>query len=232
MQGRTQEGISLLEESANFLNDYNLFRGHLWWHLAIFKYSSRAFDEVLELLDREIYPTSSSFYLDIQNGASLLLRLEAQGVSVGMERWERLSSRFVANGSPKTQSGFTTVHQVLAFAAYRTRFCRRRNDQLCERAGSVWFTASPVGGSDFRSSCRWFPRASSACSRFAVVVATRVWPAWSQPCTARSLSTHDDLSRNATRRLAANPATFERTQHRSILEPSKFGSTRRACAAN
>ena len=113
MQGRTQEGISLLEESANFLNDYNLFRGHLWWHLAIFKYSSRAFDEVLELLDREIYPTSSSFYLDIQNGASLLLRLEAQGVSVGTERWERLAQGSLQTATQNT-IWFTTVHQVLA----------------------------------------------------------------------------------------------------------------------
>jgi len=112
-QGRKQEGISLLEESGKFLNDYNLFRGHLWWHLAIFKYSSRAFDEVLELLDREIYPTSSSFYLDIQNGASLLLRLEAQGVSVGMERWERLAQGSLQTATQNT-IWFTTAHQVLA----------------------------------------------------------------------------------------------------------------------
>ncbi len=96
-----------------FLNDYNLFRGHLWWHLAIFKYSSRAFDEVLELLDREIYPTRSSFYLDIQNGASLLLRLEAQGVSVGTERWERLAQGSLQTATQNTV-WFTTAHHVLA----------------------------------------------------------------------------------------------------------------------
>lgn len=113
MQGRKQEGISLLEESGRFLNDYNLFRGHLWWHLAIFKFSAGAFDEALELLDREIYPKSSSFFLDIQNAVSLMLRLEIQGVSVGMERWERLAQASLQTATQNT-IWFTTVHQVFA----------------------------------------------------------------------------------------------------------------------
>lgn len=113
MQGRQAEGMSLLEASGDFLNDYNLFRGHLWWHLALFKYSAGAFDEALDLLDREIYPKSSSFFLDIQNGASLLYRLELQGVSVGMERWERLAQGSLQSATQNTV-WFTTVHQVLA----------------------------------------------------------------------------------------------------------------------
>jgi tetratricopeptide (TPR) repeat protein len=113
MQTRRREGISLLEQSAKFLNDYNLFRGHLWWHLAMFKYSEQAYDEVLELLDREIYPKSSSFYLDIQNGASLLVRLELQGVAVGTERWERLAQASLLTSTQNT-IWFTTLHHVLA----------------------------------------------------------------------------------------------------------------------
>jgi hypothetical protein len=117
MQGRKQEGTSLLEESGNFLKDYNLFRGHLWWHLAIFKYSARAFDEALELLDREIYPKNSAFFLDIQNAVSLMIRLEIQGVSVGTERWERLAQGALQTATQNT-IWFTTVHQV--FALQRT----------------------------------------------------------------------------------------------------------------
>ncbi len=113
MQGRQAEGLSLLEASGDFLNDYNLFRGHLWWHLALFKYSAGAFDEALELLDREIYPKSSSFFLDIQNGASLLFRLELQGVAVGTERWERMAQGALQAATQNTV-WFTTVHQVLA----------------------------------------------------------------------------------------------------------------------
>ncbi len=77
------EGIELLSDAARFLNDYNLFRGHLWWHLSLFKLSQGRFDEVLDLFDREVYPQSSTFYLDVQNGASLLAR------------WERLAQASV-----------------------------------------------------------------------------------------------------------------------------------------
>lgn len=83
MQGRAREGIELLSDAARFLNDYNLFRGHLWWHLSLFKLSQGRFDEVLDLFDREVYPQSSTFYLDVQNGASLLAR------------WERLAQASV-----------------------------------------------------------------------------------------------------------------------------------------
>jgi tetratricopeptide (TPR) repeat protein len=113
MQGRTDEGIELLEDAARFLNDYNLFRGHLWWHLSLFKFTRGRFDEVLELFDREIYPQESTFYLDIQNGVSLLARMEFQGVQVGRERWERLAQASLASATQCTL-WFTAMHHVIA----------------------------------------------------------------------------------------------------------------------
>jgi len=113
MQGRCQEGIELLGDAARFLDDYNLFRGHLWWHLSLFKLSQSRFDEALELFDREIYPQTSTFYLDVQNGASLLARLEAQGVEVGLERWERLAQGSLPNATQNT-IWFTSMHHVMA----------------------------------------------------------------------------------------------------------------------
>jgi tetratricopeptide (TPR) repeat protein len=113
MQGRTGEGIELLEDAARFLNDYNLFRGHLWWHLSLFKVTRGCFDEALELFDREIYPKESTFYLDIQNGVSLLARLEFQGVNVGPERWERLAQASLASAVQCTL-WFTAMHHVMA----------------------------------------------------------------------------------------------------------------------
>ncbi len=113
MQGRVEEGVELLGEAARFLDDYNLFRGHLWWHLGLFRLTQGDLDAALELFDREIYPQPSGFYLDVQNGASLLARLEFQGVDVGSERWARL-----AEGSLKTHTQttlwFTAMHQVMA----------------------------------------------------------------------------------------------------------------------
>jgi len=113
MQDRRREGVELLQQAATFLNNYNLFRGHLWWHLAMFKYAQGAYDEILQLVDREIYPKSSGFYLDIQNAASLLLRLELQGVAVGTERWERIAQASLQTATQNT-IWFTTVHHVLA----------------------------------------------------------------------------------------------------------------------
>ena len=113
MQGRTREGVELLSDAARFLNDYNLFRGHLWWHLGLFKFSQARFDEVLELFDREIYPKSSIFYLDIQNGVSLLARLELQGVGVGLARWERLAQASLRSATLSTV-WFTAMHHVMA----------------------------------------------------------------------------------------------------------------------
>ena len=113
MQGRVQEGIEVLGDAARFLNDYNLFRGHLWWHLSLFKLSQARFDEALDLFDREVYPQSSAFYLDVQNGASLLARLEFQGVDVGPARWERLAQASLRNATQST-IWFTSMHHVMA----------------------------------------------------------------------------------------------------------------------
>jgi len=113
MQSRVQEGVELLGDAAHFLKDYNLFRGHLWWHLSLFKISQSRFDEVLDLFDREVYPQSSAFYLDVQNGASLLARLEFQGVDVGLARWERLAQASLRNATQST-IWFTSLHHVMA----------------------------------------------------------------------------------------------------------------------
>ena len=113
MQSRVREGIELLSDAAGFLNDYNLFRGHLWWHLGLLKFSQGRFDEVLDLFDREVYPKSSTFYIDVQNGASLLARLEFQGVEVGLARWERLAQASLRNATQSTV-WFTSMHHVMA----------------------------------------------------------------------------------------------------------------------
>ncbi len=115
MQDRVAEGVELLSDAAEFLDDYNLFRGHLWWHLCLFKITQSRFDEVLELFDREVFPKPSGFYLDIQNGASVLARLEFQGVDVGLARWERLAQGSLPNATQST-IWFTSMHHVMALA--------------------------------------------------------------------------------------------------------------------
>jgi tetratricopeptide (TPR) repeat protein len=113
MQSRIDEGIELLEDAAQFLNDYNLFRGHLWWHLSLYRHARGEFDAALELFDAEIFPKSSTFYLDIQNAAALLVRLEFQGVDVGAARWERIAEA-AAESATTCTLWFTAMHDVIA----------------------------------------------------------------------------------------------------------------------
>ncbi|WP_028025378.1 tetratricopeptide repeat protein [Enterovibrio calviensis] len=89
MNARTDEGIVWIEERHGRLPTHNAFVGHIWWHLGLFHLEKGNIDKVLSLFDQYIYPEASSFYLNVQNGASLLKRLEFVGVDVG-HRWERL----------------------------------------------------------------------------------------------------------------------------------------------
>jgi tetratricopeptide (TPR) repeat protein len=90
MQGRLEEGINWLNYPADHWQDRNPFRGHLWWHRALYSHELGDYDQVLELYDRSIRVEKNAFYLDIQNQASLLMRLEFQGVDIG-QRWVELA---------------------------------------------------------------------------------------------------------------------------------------------
>ena len=114
MRGQSLAGDHAISTVGKRLNDFNLFRGHLWWHLALFRLAQGRDKEALQLFDEEIFPGPSAFYLDLQNAASLLARLEIQGVNVG-ERWER-----VAQAAEQTMGQhlvvFTAPHQVMALS--------------------------------------------------------------------------------------------------------------------
>ena len=68
----------------------NPMREHLWWHLAMFEVERGRHARVLDLYDERIRPEPTDFYLDLQNCASMLWRLECRGVDVG-SRWEDLA---------------------------------------------------------------------------------------------------------------------------------------------
>ncbi len=114
MQGRVEEGIALLSAPSNRYDDRNPFRGHMWWHLGMFLVEKGAFDHALQVYDESIYSDQSSFYLDLQNTASILARLEMCGVDVG-DRWHALGEVV------KTRQGdhvlaFTEPHHTLVLA--------------------------------------------------------------------------------------------------------------------
>jgi hypothetical protein len=88
----------------------------------MFHLAGREFDAVLELYDRRFRNLASpltsampDFYVDVQNAASMLIRLELRGVTVG-NRWEELADKAQARVGD-CLSAWTLPHWMMALAA-------------------------------------------------------------------------------------------------------------------
>ena len=122
MQGRRSEGIQWLTTLApNWEGSHNL-QHHLWWHLALFKLERGEHAAVLELYDTRfrnlaapLTVDSPDVYIDVQNAASMLFRLQRLGVDVG-KRWEELADKAEARIGD-CQSAFTLPHWLMALTA-------------------------------------------------------------------------------------------------------------------
>jgi tetratricopeptide (TPR) repeat protein len=122
MQGRYAEGIAWLDElERNWDGKANLVH-HLWWHRALFHLERREFDAVLDLYDRRFRNLSAALtqaqpdlYIDVQNAASMLMRLELLGIDVG-ERWNEVADKAEARIGD-CLSAFTLPHWMMALAA-------------------------------------------------------------------------------------------------------------------
>ena len=84
---RREEGIAWLAGLERHWEGKNNFVHHLWWHRAMFHLELRETDAVLELYDKRFRNLASplvaampDLYIDVQNAASMLFRLERQGV--------------------------------------------------------------------------------------------------------------------------------------------------------
>lgn len=117
MQSRHGEGLKWLNHPLDQWNDRNPFRRHLWWHKALFNIDAGRLDGALQLYDEAIKGDKSDFYLDIQNAASLLARLEFCGVDVG-SRWGALADHAETHIDDHALI-FTDVHCVMSLAHER-----------------------------------------------------------------------------------------------------------------
>jgi len=122
MQGRRSEGIEWLTMLApNWEGSHNL-QHHLWWHLALFKLEYGDNAGVLELYDTRfrnlaapLTVAAPDVYIDVQNAASMLFRLERLGVDVA-NRWEELADKAEARIGDCV-SAFTLPHWLMALTA-------------------------------------------------------------------------------------------------------------------
>jgi tetratricopeptide (TPR) repeat protein len=122
MQGRHAEGIAWLEELERHWDGGNNLLHHLWWHRALFHLERREFDAVLDLYDQHFRNLSApltqaqpDLYIDVQNAASMLFRLELLGVDVG-NRWTEIADKAEARIGD-CLSAFTLPHWMMALAA-------------------------------------------------------------------------------------------------------------------
>jgi tetratricopeptide (TPR) repeat protein len=122
MQGRQRDGIAWLERLQRHWQGANQLRHHLWWHRALFHYEQREFDQVLTLYDQRFRDLASpltqsqpDFVIDVQNAASMLFRLERQGIDVG-DRWIEIADK-AEQRIGDCLSVFTLPHWMMALAA-------------------------------------------------------------------------------------------------------------------
>lgn len=121
-QGRRTEGIDWLAALApNWEGSHNM-RHHLWWHLALFRLEQGDHAGALTLYDTRfrnlaapLTVAAPDVYIDVQNAASMLFRLERLGVDVG-DRWDELADKAEARIGD-CASPFTLPHWVMALTA-------------------------------------------------------------------------------------------------------------------
>ncbi len=149
MQGRRDEGIRWLAGLERHWAQTNNIVHHLWWHRAMFHLERREFDEVLELYDRQFRNLASplvtampDLYIDVQNAASMLFRLERQGIDVGT-RWEEIADKAEARIGD-CLSVFTLPHWMMALAATKRDPAATRMLHAMRDYGSTAATTAPV----------------------------------------------------------------------------------------
>ncbi|WOF72580.1 tetratricopeptide repeat protein [Parvibaculaceae bacterium PLY_AMNH_Bact1] len=114
MTGQPMAGAGWLGGQTERWAHCNNFGFHVWWHLALFLLAIGATDEVLDLYDQKFRAEHTDDYRDISNAASMLVRLEIEGVSVG-NRWEELTGLC----EKRTQDGcvvFADLHYIMPLA--------------------------------------------------------------------------------------------------------------------
>lgn len=122
MQGRHDEGARWVAQHEAQAEGATNFKFHLAWHRALFLLDAGKTDEVLDAYERKVRDFSSplfeaqpDLYIDVQNAASLLLRLELLGVNAG-GRWTELADKAERRIGDHIVL-FTVPHWMMALAA-------------------------------------------------------------------------------------------------------------------
>jgi tetratricopeptide (TPR) repeat protein len=135
MQSRLTEGLDWLTQLSPAWAGRNNFTYHLWWHRALYLFELEQWDAALRLYDQQIRAQPTDFWIDIQNAASLLWRLELRGIDVG-ERWKELADASEQRITDMAQP-FTSLHFVMALLrAGKPELAMRHIDAMRQYGGT------------------------------------------------------------------------------------------------
>lgn len=112
MTGRARDGLAWLTGRESSWAHCNNFRFHVWWHRALMHLDLGQYDAALAHYDADIRAEKTDDYRDISNAASLLSRLEIEGVDVG-NRWDELAD-LSENRATDGCLAFADLHYMLA----------------------------------------------------------------------------------------------------------------------
>lgn len=112
MTGRARDGLDWLSGREASWAHCNNFRFHVWWHRALMHLDLGEHDAAMALYDADIRAEKTDDYRDISNGASLLARLELEGVNVG-NRWDELADLSEKRATDGCLA-FADLHYMLA----------------------------------------------------------------------------------------------------------------------
>ncbi len=114
MQDRVGECISWLDQHAAGYADCGIFKRHVYWHWALMHLERDEAEAALHLFDTRVRGEWLGDYRDMSNQATLLWRLEREGVDVG-ERWDALVE-IAREHAFDHGSAFADVHYAMALA--------------------------------------------------------------------------------------------------------------------
>jgi hypothetical protein len=112
MTGRAQEGIEWLAGREGSYAHCNNFGYHVFWHMALFRLEIGDAAGALALYDAKIRSERSDDFRDIANAASLLARIELDGLAVGA-RWDELAE-IAARRVADQALVFADLHYLIA----------------------------------------------------------------------------------------------------------------------
>ncbi|MFA5489819.1 MAG: tetratricopeptide repeat protein [Candidimonas sp.] len=112
---RRFEAFDWIEQHEPNWSQANNFRYHIHWHRALIHLERGDLQAALDWYDRTVFAAGSVEYLDVCNEASLLLRLELNGVPLG-DRWQAVAQKAGERVNDQAM-GCADVHYMMALSS-------------------------------------------------------------------------------------------------------------------